>query len=56
MARQRDPPADLQVRGGVEACQRLLPEREDTEVASANTAVRAARRLGWLSDEEAEPP
>jgi Nucleotidyltransferase substrate binding protein like len=32
------------------ACQQLLGEREDTEVASPNTA----RRLGWLSDEDAQ--
>ena len=36
------------------ACQQLLAEREDIEVASPNTAIRAARRLGWLSDEDAE--
>lgn len=36
------------------ACQRLLAEREDVEVASANGTIRAARRLGWLSDEDAE--
>jgi uncharacterized protein YutE (UPF0331/DUF86 family) len=36
------------------ACQQLLAEREDIEVASANTTIRAARRLGWLSDEDAE--
>jgi uncharacterized protein YutE (UPF0331/DUF86 family) len=36
------------------AYQQLLAEREDTEVASPNTTIRAARRLGWLSDEEAE--
>ena len=36
------------------ACQHLLAEREDTEVASPNTSIRAARRLGWLSDEDAE--
>ena len=36
------------------ACQQLLAEREDTEVASPNTSIRAARRLGWLSDEDAE--
>jgi hypothetical protein len=34
-------------------CQQLLAEREDTEVASANTTIRAARRLGWLADEDA---
>ena len=36
------------------ACQQLLGEREDIEVASPNTAIRAARRLGWLSDEDAQ--
>lgn len=36
------------------ACQQLLAEREDTEVASPNTSIRSARRLGWLSDEDAE--
>ncbi len=36
------------------ACQRLLAEREDVEVASANSTIRAARRLGWLSDEDAD--
>ena len=36
------------------ACQQLLAESEDTEVASPNTTIRAARRLGWLSDEDAE--
>lgn len=36
------------------ACQALLAEVENIEVGSANTAIRAARRLGWLSDEEAE--
>lgn len=36
------------------ACQQLLGERENIEVASPNTAIRAARRLGWLSDEDAE--
>jgi hypothetical protein len=36
------------------ACQEALDEREDIEVASPNTAIRAARRLGWLSDEDAE--
>jgi uncharacterized coiled-coil protein SlyX len=36
------------------ACQELLAEREDIEAASANTTIRAARRLGWLSDEDAE--
>jgi uncharacterized protein YutE (UPF0331/DUF86 family) len=36
------------------ACQQLLGDKEDTEVASPNTTIRAARRLGWLSDEDAE--
>src|SRR5215469_17789827 len=36
------------------ACQQLLGEREDIEAASPNTAIRAARRLGWLSDEDAQ--
>ena len=36
------------------ACQQLLADKEDIEVASPNTAIRAARRLGWLSDEDAE--
>ena len=36
------------------SCQRLLAEREDIEVASPNTTIRAARRLGWLSDEDAK--
>ena len=36
------------------ACQQLLSEREDTEIASPNTTIRAARRLGWLSDEDAD--
>jgi Nucleotidyltransferase substrate binding protein like len=35
------------------ACQRLLAEREGIEVASPNATIRAARRLGWLSDEDA---
>ena len=36
------------------ACQQALAEREGIEVASPNAAIRAARRLGWLSDEEAQ--
>src|SRR6266436_4042500 len=36
------------------ACQQLLGDLEDTEVASPNTAIRAARRLGWLSNADAE--
>lgn len=35
------------------ACQAALADREDIEVASPNTAIRAARRLGWLSDDDA---
>jgi hypothetical protein len=35
------------------ACQQLLAEREDIEGASPNATIRAARRLGWLSDEDA---
>jgi uncharacterized protein YutE (UPF0331/DUF86 family) len=36
------------------ACQQLLAEREGVEVASPNSTIRAARRLGWLSDEDAQ--
>src|SRR5579862_214772 len=36
------------------ACQQVLTERENVEVASPNGAIRAARRLGWLSDPDAE--
>jgi uncharacterized protein YutE (UPF0331/DUF86 family) len=36
------------------ACQQLLSEREGIDVASPNATVRAARRLGWLSDEDAQ--
>jgi uncharacterized protein YutE (UPF0331/DUF86 family) len=36
------------------ACQQALGDRENIEVASPNTAIRAARRLGWLTDEDAE--
>lgn len=36
------------------ACQQLLAEREGIDVASPNGAIRAARRLGWLSDEDAQ--
>jgi uncharacterized protein YutE (UPF0331/DUF86 family) len=36
------------------ACQQLLAEREGIEVASPNSTIRAARRLGWISDEEAQ--
>ena len=34
-------------------CQHLLGERENIEVGSPNATIRAARRLGWLSDEDA---
>jgi hypothetical protein len=36
------------------ACQQLLAEREGVEVASPNATIRAARRIGWLSDEDAQ--
>jgi hypothetical protein len=36
------------------ACQQLLDEQEGVEVASPNGAIRAARRLGWLSDADAQ--
>lgn len=36
------------------ACQQALAEREGVEVASPNGAIRAARRLGWLSDDDAQ--
>lgn len=36
------------------ACQQLLSQREQIEIASPNGAIRAARRVGWLSDEDAE--
>ncbi|MGH7113554.1 MAG: nucleotidyltransferase substrate binding protein [Stellaceae bacterium] len=36
------------------ACRQLLAEREGVEVASPNATIRAARRLGWLSDEDAQ--
>ena len=36
------------------ACQQLLHELENIEVASPNTAIRAACRLGWLNDPDAE--
>jgi hypothetical protein len=35
------------------ACQRLPAEREGVIAASPNATIRAARRLGWLSDEDA---
>jgi hypothetical protein len=36
------------------ACQQLLAEREGIGTASPNGTIRAARRLGWLSDEDAQ--
>ncbi|MBV9862198.1 MAG: nucleotidyltransferase substrate binding protein [Alphaproteobacteria bacterium] len=36
------------------ACQQLLRDKEDLDEPSPNRAIRAARRLGWLTDEEAE--
>jgi hypothetical protein len=36
------------------ACQQLLAEREGIDIASPNAAIRAARRVGWLSDGDAE--
>jgi hypothetical protein len=35
------------------ASQQLLAVREGIAVASPNAVVRAARRIGWLSDEDA---
>jgi uncharacterized protein YutE (UPF0331/DUF86 family) len=36
------------------ASQRLLAEHENIETGSANEVIRTARRLGWLSDEDAD--
>ena len=36
------------------ACQQVLADREGVAVASPNSTIRAARRLGWLSDEDAQ--
>jgi uncharacterized protein YutE (UPF0331/DUF86 family) len=36
------------------ACQHLLAECEGIEVASPNGTIRTARRLGWLSDADAD--
>jgi hypothetical protein len=36
------------------ACQQALAKREGVEVASPNGAIRAARRVGWLSDGDAK--
>jgi hypothetical protein len=35
------------------ASQQILVEREGIAVASPNATIRAARRVGWLSDEDA---
>lgn len=35
------------------ACQQMLTEREGIAVGSPNGTIRAARRVGWLSDEDA---
>ena len=35
------------------ASQQLLAEREGVVVASPNGTIRAARRIGWLSDDDA---
>lgn len=35
------------------ATQQLLADSEGISVASPNATIRAARRLGWLSDEDA---
>jgi hypothetical protein len=34
-------------------CQQLLAEREGIIAGSPNATIRAARRVGWLSDEDA---
>jgi hypothetical protein len=36
------------------ACGHLLAEREGIEARSANAVVRAARGVGWLSEEDAD--
>jgi hypothetical protein len=36
------------------ACQQALGEREGTDVAPPNGTIRAARRVGWLSDKDAQ--
>jgi uncharacterized protein YutE (UPF0331/DUF86 family) len=36
------------------ACQKLLAARENISAGSPNATIRAARGLGWLSDEDAE--
>lgn len=36
------------------ACQKMLAAVENVSAASPNATIRAARALGWLSDEDAE--
>jgi uncharacterized protein YutE (UPF0331/DUF86 family) len=36
------------------SCQAVLGDYENIEAASPNAAIRSARRLGWLSDSDAE--
>ena len=36
------------------SCQAALQQYENIEVASPNATIRAARRVGWLSDADAE--
>ena len=36
------------------ACQKMLAALENVSAASPNATIRAARALGWLSDEDAE--
>lgn len=36
------------------ACQKLLASLENISAGSPNASIRAARGLGWLSDEDAE--
>ena len=36
------------------ACQKILAFVENVSAASPNATIRAARALGWLSDEDAE--
>ena len=36
------------------ACQKVLAALENVSAASPNAAIRAARSLGWLSDEDAQ--
>ena len=35
------------------ACQKMLAALENVSAASPNATIRAARNLGWISDEEA---